>query len=220
MTPTHQQSANSLRIAKVIHHQPAHGTSTISYIDGPGGIATNVRHLQRSAGTNFGLVDNPSLTENKEDPFSPKMTQDRDSLAVVAEVNGQAIIIGYTFQGVNQMGFDHKKFPNLRIDRHASDFLVVTSDDSSYSMTSPGGSTIQIGSTPSLTKQDFDKKFEVTKNTGTKKRILMFVPQSNGEAAAEVELDPGGAISILAKETITMHAAKVITIKSDKILLN
>lgn len=205
--------SNVLRIAKVVDTSPKGNALDLVYLDTLG-VARNAQVMSQSAGTDYGSVDMPEPTKPKSGTvFDAKETKDRDIYAVVAMVGGEPLVLGYIPPQVNQMAFDKTTHPNLKIQRHASDFYQVTDNEGNTGWIHPSGSTIKIGSPPSLDGADYDKKWKITKNKDSKKSITLTVPESGS-----ITIDTAGTITITAEKTITITAGKTITISAGELV--
>lgn len=198
---------NTIRIAKVVDTSPKGNALDLVFLDNLG-IARNAQVLSQSAGTDYGSVDMPEPTKPKSGTvFDAKETKDRDIYAVVAMVGGEPLVIGYIPPQVNQMAFDKTTHPNLKIQRHASDFYQVTDNEGNTGLIHPGGSSIKIGSPPALEGADYDKKWKITKNKDKKKSIALSVEES-------------GTITIDTTGTIAIDAVKLVAVTASRITLN
>lgn len=191
----------SIHIGKIVDTHP-HGNSADVALLNSGAIIRHAQIMSHSAGTNYGSINLPEPTKTK-DKFDLTKTKDRDIYCVVSTTeDGQSVVLGYIYDQVNQMAFEKDKYPNLRLDRHASDFVEITDNSGHYGLLHPSGTKIIIGSPPiDLTGKDFDKKWSITKNKKTLKSIVLDVPNK-----ARVELNADGSASIWADNNTSVVA--------------
>lgn len=195
---------NVIRIAKVVDTSPKGNALDLVFLDNHG-IVRNAQVLSQSAGTDYGSVDMPEPTKPKSgNVFDAKETKDRDIYAVVAMISGEPLVLGYIPPQVNQMAFDKTTHPNLKIQRHASDFYQVTDNEGNTGWIHPGGSSIRIGSPPALEGADYDKKWKITKNKDKKKDIALSV-----EDSGTITIDTTGAIAIDAVKLVAVTASRI-----------
>lgn len=206
---------NTIRVAKVVDTSPKGNALDLVFLDNMG-IARNAQVVSQSAGTDYGSVDMPEPTKPKSGSiYDAKETKDRDIYAVVAMVDGEPLVLGYVPPQVNQMAFDKTTHPNLKIQRHASDFYQVTDNEGNTGLIHPGGSSIKIGTPPTLEGADYDKKWKITKNKDKKKAISLTVEESG-----TITINTSGVISISAEDTVGISARRLVSVTAERITLN
>lgn len=180
-----------MRPAKVMAAHPEAYAVDLLFLD-TGQRAPMVQVLSMAAGSNFGWADLPQPTQT-DAAYDPKATNDRDVYAICGDVGGQPVVIGFLFPQVCQMLFADA---NRRIDRHASDVYTSIDGEGNVEVYHPSGTYLRIGATSAhedLTGVDYDKKWEITKNTGAAVHVHLAVANA-GTTVASIDIDPSGNI--------------------------
>lgn len=207
-------SVDVLRVARVLRSKPHENAYDVIFTD-DGSTAYSVQVLSQMAGVNHGTHYLPD--PRPKDGGKPKdvdlnldVAGDRDMLAVVANLMGIPLIIGFKYPEVTHNAFEYDKFPDMRVDRHVSDFETITLADGSYALRHPSGTKIEFGSVPDLTGQDFDKKYAHTRNSKAVQPILISVPSAGGDSL--ILIDKGGNITVNAAANATVTAKKDVSV--------
>ena len=219
---------NVIRVAKVVASNPEENSIDIVFLDS-GTRASGVQVMSHSAGTKGGFSYLPEPTQPKEgDKWSLSPTGDRDMLAIVAMVNRTPVVLGFLFPQITHAAFE--QYPDMRLDRHASDLEIMTMQDGSHAVRHPCGTHSTIGDVPKLERQDFDKLYKHDRNTMGGKPITHQAKQAvKGEdggrkevARATVHVSDGGVVTITGhdaggrvKATITVSGDGTINIDAD-----
>lgn len=133
-----------LRLGKVVKVHPSDHSVDLVMMDNGAKLA-NVQVLSPTASTRSGRVDLPEPDiEDQSKPWSLKMSKKQDLLAAVAMMAGTPICIGFLYPQVNELAMveDTK---NLAIQRHASDFYHITTDEAVKTFCHPGGAYLSFG---------------------------------------------------------------------------
>ena len=133
-----------LRLGKVVKVHPSDHSVDLVMMDNGAKLA-NVQVLSPTASTRSGRVDLPEPDiEDQSKPWSLKMSKKQDLLAAVAMMAGTPICIGFLYPQVNELAMvDDTK--NLAIQRHASDFYHITTDEAVKTFCHPGGAYLSFG---------------------------------------------------------------------------
>lgn len=208
-----------LRLGKVVKVHPSDHSVDVVLMDN-GAKMANVQLLAPTASTRSGRVDLPEPElPDPENPWSLKMSDKQDLLAVIAMMAGTPLCLGFLYPQVNELAMPEDT-KNLAIDRHASDFLHTIDDKANAAFAHPGGSYLTFGAGINhLDGKDFDKKFKIQRNKTTI-TITIWTPSTpNGErgssikcAPTSISLETIGDISAHAGENISANAGEDITI--------
>lgn len=193
---------------------------------------TAVPLLSPTMTTSSGRVD---MHEPEGNAYGEKGSTTRDCLVALALTDSGFVALGFVASPVNQMAFDRK---NFKVDRHASDVYQTIDNDGNIEIAHPSGTFVRIATTAAhedLTAQDFDKLWNVTRNTA--KQVWLSVQIANtGGVKAALTIDPsgnvalthtgnltvqtGGAASISSVGAMTLHSDVSITATAPRIDLN
>ena len=232
-----------LRLGKVVKVHPSDHSVDVVLMDN-GAKMANVQLIAPTASTRSGRVDlpEPELPDPKN-PWSLKMSDKQDLLAVIAMMAGTPLCLGFLYPQVNELAMPENT-KNLAIDRHASDFMHTIDDSANAAIAHPGGSYITFGAGKNdLNNLDFDKKFRIRRNKTTI-TITIWTPSTpNGEKGSSIKCAPtsisletigsigakagddisaiaGNNISIDAGGNISISAKGTVTVTGSTIRLN
>lgn len=153
---------------------------------------TAVPLLSPTMTTSSGVVD---IHHPEGNDFFKKGSPTRDSFVVLAQTDSGFVALGFIAAQVNQMAFDRK---NFKVDRHASDVYSTIDNDGNLEVAHPSGTFLRVATSPAhedLTGKDFDKLWEVTRNTA--KNVWLSVQVANaGGVKATLKIDPSGNVSL------------------------
>ena len=184
-----------LALAKVVAiHPEAYAVDLVLVSDGS--PLPLVQVMTPFGSTNTGLNDlvepTPSNSGEKYDLID---TKDRDIIAVVGIFREYPVVLGFLYPQVCQMLFAEK---NRKIDRHASDVYTSVDNDGNLEVFHPSGTYFRIGTAPDhedLTGKDFDKLWNISKNTDKAVYVHLSVKNA-GDEKAVVDIDPDGNIDL------------------------
>lgn len=224
-----------LRLGKVVKVHPSDHSVDVVLMDN-GAKMANVQLIAPTASTRSGRVDLPEPElPDPENPWSLKMSDKQDLLAVIAMMAGTPLCLGFLYPQVNELAMPEDT-KNLAIDRHASDFLHTIDDSANVAFAHPGGSYLTFGAGIShLDGKDFDQKWKTQRNKTTITITIHTPSTPNGEdgstikcaptlislktigniiaeANENISADAGGDITANAGNDITIHAGGSISI--------
>ncbi len=199
-----------LMLARVITvHQ--HDQSVDVQLNYNGSRLTGVPVMSHIMSTSSGFCD---LHHPEGNDYDAPGSATRDIYAIVGWVANDPIIVGFLSHQINQMMFDRK---NFKMDRHASDVYSTIDQFGNYETRHPSGTYIRIAENPNhedLFEQDFDKKWEITRNTDKKPYIHVNLRVGN-EHKASVLMTPDGEIEVHATNNIAVRSDKDIYVHAD-----
>jgi len=207
---------NVIRLARVVHSHADNHCVDLVYLDDDS-RETGVQVLAPFATTNTGRVDLPEPTQPPSGEWSPELSGGRDMLAVVAMAGMVPIVMGFLYPQVCQMLFDPAQYPNLHVDRHASDVHQIITGQGDTEFWHPSGTFIKIGSTPDhmdLTGKDFDGKWSVGGSPAAHFKLSV-----NGDQTF-VHVKPGGETYVKSINKITVKSEVNVTVIAPRIDLN
>ena len=162
---------NVFRLGKVVEvHPDGHAVDIVMIPDGARVAGALV--MTNHASTNTGRFDLPKPTPGV-DKWDPKLTRDRDMLAVVVMTELAPLVLGFVYPQVNQMSFDATEWPGLRVDRHGSDTYHTIEDNGSVMLSHACGSFVKlgIGGRVDLTGKDYDQEWRLARNVDREDEI-------------------------------------------------
>ena len=196
--------SDSVAIGQVVAVYPE-GQSIDVLLSDDGTRLSNVQVMVPSGSTDSGLADLPDPGLPPDDTrwaFASK--PDRVLRAVIAFYRQQPICIGFLFPQVTQMTFKRKDF---RVDRHVSDVYTTIDEHGNTEFSHPSGVYLRIATSTAhedLTGQDFDKKWAITKNTGSAVHVHLAAL-----GGMSLDIDPTGHV-VLTAPSITINGTTVI----------
>jgi hypothetical protein len=185
----------SLSLARVAAIHPGdHSVDLVMYDTGRriSGVQVMAGVATSSSGSHDMAVPD---TPPSGDVWDMRQPTGRDIIAVVGKIGAMPIVMGFLYPQISQMLFDDT---NRRVHRHASDVYSTTDSAGNTEWAHPSGTYIRVGTTPAhedLTGKNNDKTWAITKNTDTAVFFHMQVGNA-GEAVANVDIDPGGNLTI------------------------
>lgn len=215
----------SLFIAKVVDVHPEGNTIDVTFA-ADGRWVPAIPVIGSALSGNTGLVDLPvpDLTTSRTYPDKHKSenTDKRDILAIIGDVDGVFVCLGFISPPVCEMNFPKEIGEERRIDRHASDVYAWTDKDGNTQSCHPNGSYATLGESASkldLTEKDYDKKWRIKRNLN---RVIQFffmlVNGSQTKFTAWVK--PDGSTEIYAAGPITITSDVHIQLTAPRIDLN
>jgi len=205
-------SANSIRLARVTYVHPEGQKMEVIFLD-TGDYGRDVQVMSPYAGTDFGFtsgIPSPAVEGHDEN-----MTNDQDQrhiTAVVANIQGIHVALGFLYPQVTEMAFTKSSDPDRMIERNPSDFYRTVSSAADMDMVHPGGAFFRIGAgdTPDdLAGRDFDGRWRIKHN----KKDATITLSTKG---AEVQLLPSGVITIKADKNVIVEAGEEISLTAGK----
>lgn len=186
----------NLLMARVVATHPESYAVDVVIMD-DGRRLPGVPVLSPMAGGNCGIFDLPVPTvTDPEKPYESRNTDDRDIFAMVSFVNQHIpVVVGFLYPQVAQCLFTEK---NLRINRHASDVYSTLNEGGEFEYYHPSGTFIRIGDSldhADLTGADYDKKWNIEKNTDKLPGIAVHIENING-IQTTIVLDAEGNITV------------------------
>jgi hypothetical protein len=186
------QYANGIAIGLVVAVYPE-GQSIDVLLSDDGTRLSNVQVMVPSGSSNTGLIDLPDPGLPPDDTrWNFNSNPERFLRAVLAFHRGVPVCIGFLLPQVTQMTFKRK---NFRVMRHASDVYTTIDDHGNTEFFHPSGLYLRVAAATAhedLTGQDFDKKWAITKNTGTPVHVHL---AGNGMS---LDIDTAGHVAITA----------------------
>jgi hypothetical protein len=209
MLGSNKKMADSvLRVARVIKSKPHENAMDIVYLDdGVSAFSVPVmsQHAGYSHGTHYLPDPRPKNGEGgaMDVDLGLDKAGDKDMLAVVANLMSNPIILGFMYPDITHNAFDYDKFPDIRVDRHASDFEMVTMGTGAFELRHPSGTSIEIGSVPSLAGADFNQKYKHKRNLRNKMPVTLRVKTQSGDAVINIEAN--GKININSPSQVSIN---------------
>lgn len=219
------------RVAKV--HWEDHSVDVVMADDGS--RLAGVQVLSPTASTNTGLNDLPKpATPGSGDVWDRRERTPRDLHAVIGDVDGRPVVLGFLFPQINQVLFEREEF---RVDRHASDVYSTIDKNGNLELYHPSGTYFRIGTSSGhedLTGQDFDHKWKIERNTGAAVHVHLRVSNA-GSQVASIDIDPGGNLvasfggtanitvtgdTTLTTPNVTANVSGQVTINSPAVQVN
>lgn len=220
--------STSLRLAKVVKVHHEHRAVDLVLLDN-GWQLSGVQVMAPTASTCTGDLDLPEPIVAGE-KWDPVLYDKRDIIAVVAETEGMAIVIGFILPQICQMNFERE---NFAVYRHASDVYTTIAENGDTELYHPSGTYIKIGQDPAhedLTGKDYDGLWKLK---GAKPAQLTIVVNggkaslsiaANGHVtlntAQGVTVTTSKSVAVTAAQNVTVTAAQNVTVKGSTIKLN
>lgn len=165
---------------------------------------TGIQVMTPNGSTRSGIFDMPAVPA-KKDKWDITTETGQDQIALVDEMDGLPVVVGFLFPQINQMTFDDAQ---RRITRHQSDVLTSIDASGNIQIQHPSGFFIRIAETTTLenlTGKNSDKNLKLDKNTT--KAINLHVQTKNGTASFTVSA--AGGISMNAAQSVSITAPSV-----------
>lgn len=209
-----QTVPNGIAVGIVVAVYPE-GQSVDVLMSDDGTRLSNVQVMVPSGSSDTGQVDLPDPGLPLDDTrWNFNTNPARMIRAVVAFYRGNPVCIGFILPQVTQVTFKQK---NRRIVRHASDVYTSVDQFGNTELYHPSGVYLRIGTNPAhedLTEQDFDKKWAITKNTGS--AVYVHLKALGGTS---LDIDPAGNVTLTGGGTMAIHAATSIALSAPAISL-
>jgi hypothetical protein len=212
-------SANSIRLARVTHVHPEGQKMEVIFLD-TGDYGRDVQLMSPYAGSDFGFTTGIPMPEKEGHAENLHDDPDRRHIiALVANLQGMHIALGFIFPQITEMAFTKAGDKNRMIERHPSDFYRTISDSADMDMVHPGGAFIRIGqgkAATALTGKDFDKRWKIRHNTGKHATITSHTSSisSNSIESSQITLEPNGNISSDATKNIASVSGKATSVQA------
>lgn len=206
--------STTLRLAKVVKVHHEHRAVDLVLLDN-GWQLSGVQVMAPTASTCTGALDLPEpIIEGEK--WDPVLYDQRDLIAVVAETEGMAIVLGFLLPTVSEMVFEE---PNRYVHRHVSDFYETIDDTANMDLVHPSDAYIRIGGgedPANLAGADYDKRWALHRNTG--KSVTITIRNRSGSECF-IRLDPSGDITIQGKDIYLnpQHGTKGVARLGDKV---
>ena len=136
--------------------------------------------------------------------WDPTQAVTRNVRALIDDVDGVPVCMGFLMPQITQMTFARK---NFKVDRHASDVYSTINAAGDMEMYHPSGTYFRIGAaTPheDLTGLDVDKQWAVKHNTGAAVHAHLVVANA-GTVVATFDIDPSGNVVLTHSGNLTMN---------------
>lgn len=197
--------ANGIAIGLVVAVYPE-GQSVDVLLSDDGTRLSNVQVMVPTGSSDTGLVDLPDPGLPIDDSrWNFNTNPERFLRAVVAFYRHSPVCIGFLLPQVTQVTFQRK---NFRVSRHASDVYTTVDEHGNTEFAHPSGVFLRIATSPAhedLTGQDFDKKWAITKNTGSAVHVHLAAL-----GGTSLDIDPTGNVRITAP-TVELTTTQTIT---------
>jgi hypothetical protein len=204
-----------LMLARVVRFHPLDRSCDCQLVY-DGSRLTAVPVLAGMIGSSSGLMD---LHEPEGVDWDGPSAGTRDVMAVLGEINGQPLVMGFIAPSVSQMLFDR---PNFRVDRHASDVYSTIDKEGNVEIAHPSGTFLRIATSPeheNLTGQDFDKRWKITRNTAKAPWVSLTVA-SSGVVKASLRISPTGNVTLNHAGSLTVSTAGAATLSAASFEIN
>lgn len=170
---------------------------------------SGVQVMTPNGSARTGTFDLPAMPEKSGNAkWDITQPHGQDQIAMVEFVGEVPVVVGFLYPQVSQMTF---RDPKLRFQRHQSDVAWSIDGDGNIQLDHPSGTYIRIGESPDrvdLAAGNADKSLGVDRNTGRKVNIRVGL----AGGVLDLTLSPDGGV--------TLNAAKDVTIKSPKVILD
>lgn len=184
--------STTLRMAKVVKVHHEHRAVDLVFLDN-GWQLSGVQVMAPTASTCTGDLDLPEpIIEGEK--WDPVLYDKRDLIAVVAETEGMAIVLGFLLPTVSEMVFEE---PNRYVHRHVSDFYETIDDNASFELCHPSGAYFRIGvgaEHNDLTGSDYDDRWQIRRNRGRSTTVML--SNSTNRAGCYIQLTHNGDVII------------------------
>jgi phage baseplate assembly protein gpV len=124
--------------------------------------------------------------------------------AIIADIDGLPICMGFVLPQVTQMTFQRN---NFRVSRHASDVYSTTNENGDHEWYHPSGTFLRVAASPAhedLTAQDVDQSWKLKQNLASAPYVNLVVANA-GAQVAQIEFDPSGNITINHNGNLTVN---------------
>lgn len=177
-----------------------------------GARMSNVQVMVPSGSSGTGLVDLPDPGLPADDTrWDLTLNPALYVKAVVDDIRGCPICLGFILPQITQMTFQRK---NFRVMRHASDAYTTVNDNGDIEIYHPSGTYIRIAEQTAhedLTGLDYDKLWKIARNTTRQPHVYLAVGSGGGAPTATVDISPAGDITVTGK-TVTETTTGNITL--------
>lgn len=196
-------AANTLRLARVTHVHPEGQKMEVIFLD-TGDYGRDVQLASPMAGTDFGFTSGVPAPDTEG--HDANMTNDPDYrhiTAVVANIQGVHVALGFIYPQINQMSFTKTKDPNRLIERSPSDAYRTVSGDGDMDFVHPAGAYIRIGQgarPDDLEGRDFDGKWKLKHNID--KPVTVIIGRGLGRNSGQdrnpayISMEPSGKVTV------------------------
>lgn len=161
---------------------------------------SGVQVLAQMASTNTGMHDLAAPgVPGSGDVWSLTERTERDMHAVIGNVGGTAVALGFLFPQVNGVLFAEPR----RVVRHQSDWYSTVDRHGNWEVCHPGGAYLRMGvgrNHEDLTGKDVDKRWAIKRNTDKSATFCIDLP-----GGASIEMKPNGNI-IITSTAVTIDA--------------
>lgn len=201
-------ATNTLRLARVTHVSPETNSFGCIYLD-TGDYGRGVQLSSPYAGSDFGVSGMPALDV---EGYDENMTDDpnvRAVVAVIAQIQGMPIALGFLYPKVSEMAMVEK---GRLVERHTSDAYRSVSPSGDMDTVHPSGAYLRIGSGDSpdaLEGRDAAKRWRVKRNTGGSATVTLGNPGGGGTS---VKLKPDGGVEVSGAVRVDVRSAGVVEI--------
>lgn len=196
----------------VATHPEDHSVDLVMVDDGSRHIGVQVATSNGS--TRSGTMDMPHVPE-KPNKWDITQRTGQDQIALVGEVRGHPVVMGFLMPQVNQMTF---KDPKLKLTRHQSDVYSTIDGDGNMQIVHPSGAYVRLGETADkedYTGKDFDQAMAIDRNTGRKPYVRVVVP-----GAFDLQMTPDGALTLTVEKGGNIEFGEAVTLKAPSVTLD
>lgn len=182
-----------------------------------GARLTGVQVLVPSGSTRTGTTDLPYVPE-KKDKWDVTERSDQEIIAVVDDVDGFPMVVGFLYPQINQILHDD---PKLMVSRHQSDVKWSIDGDGEIQLDHPSGAYVRIGEAADkvdMSGKNSDKNSKIDRNTEKKVNVriglagnmVVVTLTPDGDMIVKLKrnyaLDADGTIRMSTKQTFTVQA--------------
>lgn len=157
-----------------------------------GSPLTGVQVITSNGSNRSGFTDLPYIAPKSDLDLSKP--SDQDLIAIVDNVRGYPVVVGFIFPQINEMLFDD---PLFSLYRHSSDVMYSIDADGNIQLDHPSGTYVRIGEAiehVDLEGKNTDKNLKITRNKEKKAKIRIGL--SGG--MIELTMSPDGSVSMKA----------------------
>lgn len=206
-----------LRLGRVVAIHPEDNSVDILMTD-DGARLAGVQVLASVASTRSGLVDLPIPAQPHDENAKWDIAQatEEDVIAAIAYFDAMRmpVVVGFLYPQINQILFAEK---GRKIDRHESDVYSTVTKNGDTEWYHPSGTYIRVGVSPAhedLTAKDFDKKWQINRNTDKAVHVQLTVKNA-GSQVASLNIDPDGNITLENVGNLSIHAGGTMQLESE-----
>lgn len=191
-----------------------------------GSRLVGVQVISQNGSTRTGSTDLPD-TPVRKNKWDVTEETDQEMIALVDNVGGIPVVIGFLFPQINQMLWND---PKLKMSRHQSDVSWMVDGEANIQLDHPSGAYIRIGEEPARVVMDKtnadgssvkDRNLErkVNVRIGLADNMVEVTLTPDGDMIVKLkknlEVDADGLMRMTTKQTFDIQAVGNITLKTD-----